>query len=208
MLTFLTTHNNTDRPSPVPRVGVQAYAALMIAVYPVGVPVLFAVLLLKRRDQINPPLMKLPDSSPLLASMSSDMTVEGGSGSGGGGGGGGGGQPIQRPHEHSVRGNGGAGGGGGVGGIAKGESGAKRNLSDEGERRVKRFGSGSGRVLLGANGEDRRSPKAFTGGTPADREEVRVCVRRGGLREIGRVKRGRNRDEDDERRVGARRPSC
>ncbi|CAN0196672.1 unnamed protein product [Scytosiphon promiscuus] len=35
------------------------YAALMIFMYPIGIPALFAVLLLKRRDKINPPVLRL-----------------------------------------------------------------------------------------------------------------------------------------------------
>lgn len=145
----------------------QLYAALMIVLYPVGVPVLFAVLLLKRRDQINPPLLKLPDSSPLLSNMSSDTALE--SRRGGGGGRGGSGDASGSGAAESDR--------------AKGESNSRSVLSDGGEeqRRLQRFGGGGG-----GGGEERRSAKAFTAGiTPVDREEVRACVRkqRGWLRE-------------------------
>lgn len=34
----------------------QVYAALMVLVYPIGIPVTFAYLLLKRKDKINPPI--------------------------------------------------------------------------------------------------------------------------------------------------------
>ncbi|CAM9678213.1 unnamed protein product [Pylaiella littoralis] len=49
----------------------KVYAAFMILLYPVGIPVLFAVLLLERRDKINPSLPPLKMLSPGGASFES-----------------------------------------------------------------------------------------------------------------------------------------
>ncbi|CAN0240311.1 unnamed protein product [Pylaiella littoralis] len=51
----------------------EVYAAFMILLYPVGIPVLFAVLLLKRRDKINPSLAVVKKTSSGSTSIESSQ---------------------------------------------------------------------------------------------------------------------------------------
>lgn len=56
------------RPMSLP----QVYAMLMILVYPVGIPVMFMYLLLKRRDKINPPMLSPETNATICFTYASD----------------------------------------------------------------------------------------------------------------------------------------
>lgn len=165
----------------------------MILLYPIGIPVLFAVLLLKRRDKINPPLLDVADldlNRPSLAATVSTETVIESSGDSGGRG-----MKQPSPGTGDERGDveacGSAAAAAGtetaavavaVAAVQRSERGrsSKSIVSDgaDGERRLLRFGSGSGSSNChgfgsGKDGGHRRSGRFVAAGAALNREEVR-----------------------------------
>lgn len=166
----------------------------MIFLYPIGIPALFAVLLLNRRDKINPPILRHANggSPALTLTTSTDTAIEtsGRSDTGGdddveasgreagavvgtvptsrgvsGGGGGGGGKGRGRPKGAAVYDGGGAGGGGG--GADSGR------FSGEGKRRLLSSSSSLG----GGSGTSNCFVTDWGGRAAAvDREEVRQKI--------------------------------
>ncbi|CAN0265527.1 unnamed protein product, partial [Pylaiella littoralis] len=159
-----------------------SYAAVMILLYPIGIPVLFAAVLLKRRDKINPPLPTLVECDPSLSRTTfSDTAIETDRSNG----------DIVRPDTNHQRGS----GDGGDFEASWADVGTKMTGAYAGDcsrRAVAESGEGKRGILFDGGGSSRR--------TGAECQSLREYDARRAAVE-SRVKAAMNREEVLENRI-------